>query len=178
MQVLRDTVARNIQVSILTNSIGSTDEPLVHWRYSKYRREMLQLGVQLYEVSPSLARDVSVFGAFGLSFRRLHAKVAVIDRKTLFVGSMNFDPRSAWSNTESGLLIESSQLANQVRNLINEDANAGIYRLRLAADGETIEWVARGSDGKEHGLPEEPDNDWLTRLKLWLVGPLTPEELL
>jgi putative cardiolipin synthase len=180
MQFLRDVIARNVQVSILTNGIGSTDEPRVHWRYSKYRREMLHLGVRLYEVSPTLGREVSPFnvGAFGLSFRRLHAKVAVIDRKTLFVGSMNFDPRSAWSNTESGLLIESSELANQVRNLINEDANAGIYRLRLAPDGQTIEWVARGNDGKEHGLPEEPDNDWLTRLKLWLLGPITPEELL
>jgi hypothetical protein len=38
--------------------------------------------------------------------------------------------------------------------------------------------VARGSDGKEHGLTEEPDNDRLTRLKLWLIGPLAPEELL
>ena len=69
-------------------------------------------------------------------------------------------------------------MANQVRNLINEDGNAGTYRLRLRDDGETIEWVACGPDGKEHGLPEGPDNDWLTRLKLWLIGPITPEELL
>jgi len=82
------------------------------------------------------------------------------------------------SNTEAGLLIESPPLAHQVRNLIKGDGNEGIYRLRLAADGETIEWVSRGSDGKEHGLTEEPDNDRLTRLKLWLIGPLAPEELL
>jgi cardiolipin synthase C len=178
MQFLTDVVARKIQVSIITNGVGATDEPLVHWRCSKYRREMLRLGIQLYEVSPTLGREVSLFGAFGLSFRRLHAKVAVIDRAKLFVGSMNFDPRSAWSNTESCLLIESPQLANQVRNLINEDGNAGIYRWCLGADGETIEWGARGADGKEHGLTEEPDNDCLTRFKLWLIGPLAPEELL
>jgi putative cardiolipin synthase len=163
---------------VLTNGVGAPDEKLVYWRYSKYRREMLKLGIQLYEVSPTLARDVSLFGAFGLSFRRLHAKVAVIDRERLFVGSMNFDPRSAWSNTESGLMVESTQMANQVADLLNEDGNAGIYRLRLAADDETIEWVARGNDGKEHAIPEEPDLDFLTRLKLWLIGPLASEELL
>ena len=129
-------------------------------------------------MSPTLARDVGLLGAFGLSFRRLHAKVGVIDRQRLFIGSMNFDPRSAWSNTESGLMVESPQLANQVADLLNEDGNAGIYRLRLAADGETIEWVALGNDGKEHAVAEEPDHNWLDRLKLWLIGPLASEELL
>jgi len=139
---------------------------------------MLKMGIELYEVSPTLAREVSVFGEFGLTFRRLHAKVAVFDNQRLFVGSMNFDPRSAWSNTESGLLIESSALANQVLNLLAAPSNAGIYRLRLAADGETIEWVALGNDGREHAVTEEPDHNWLERLKLWLIGPLASEELL
>ena len=178
MKFLKDAIARKLRVSVLTNGVGATDEKLVYWRYSKYRLDMLKIGVQLYEVSPTLARDVSQFGAFGLSFRRLHAKVAAIDRERLFIGSMNFDPRSAWSNTESGLLVESPQMANQVADLINEDGNAGIYRLRLAADGETIEWVARGNDGKEHAIAEEPDHNWLERLKLWLIGPLASEELL
>jgi len=178
MKFLKAAMARKLRISVLTNGVGATDEQLVYWRYSQYRLEMLKLGIQLYEVSPTLARDVSPFGAFGRSFRRLHAKVAVIDRERLFIGSMNFDPRSAWSNTESGLLVDSPQLANQVADLVDEDGNAGIYRLRLAADGETIEWVARGNDGQEHAVAEEPDHDWLTRLKLWLIGPLASEELL
>ena len=178
MKALSDLIDRRIQVSVLTNGIGATDEPLVHWRYSRYRLQMLRLGVQLYEVSPTLARDVSRFGAFGLSFRRLHAKVAVLDRQRVFVGSMNFDPRSEWANTESGLLIESSEMAHQIRNLLDEENNAGIYRVRLKDDGETIEWVARGNDGKEHAVVDEPDHNWLLRLKLWLLGPITPEELL
>jgi putative cardiolipin synthase len=178
MKFLKAAMARKLRISVLTNGVGATDEQLVYWRYSQYRLEMLKLGIRLYEVSPTLARDVSRFGVFGRSFRRLHAKVAVIDRERLFIGSMNFDPRSAWSNTESGLLVDSPQLANQVADLVDEDGNAGIYRLRLAADGETIEWVARGNDGQEHAVAEEPDHDWLTRLKLWLIGPLASEELL
>ena len=106
MKFLKAAMAHKLRISVLTNGVGATDEQLVYWRYSQYRLEMLKLGIQLYEVSPTLARDVSRFGVFGRSFRRLHAKVAVIDRERLFIGSMNFDPRSAWSNTESGLLVD------------------------------------------------------------------------
>ena len=65
----------------MTNALGATDEPLVHWRYARYRRELLKLGVEIYELSPELAREAGSFGNFGKSFGRLHAKVAVIDRR-------------------------------------------------------------------------------------------------
>ena len=50
---------RKVRISVVTNGVGATDEPLVHWRYARYRLEMLKLGIELYEVSPTLARDVS-----------------------------------------------------------------------------------------------------------------------
>jgi len=102
----------------------------------------------------------------------------VFDNQRLFVGSMNFDPRSAWSNTESGLLIESSALAHQVINLIADHSNAGVYRLRLAADGETIEWWSRGPDGKMRFTTEEPDNTWTLQMQQMLLEPLVSEDLL
>jgi putative cardiolipin synthase len=139
---------------------------------------MLKMGIELHEISPTLARDVSVLGSFGLTFRRLHAKVTVLDSQRLFVGSMNFDPRSAWANTESGLMIESPVLANQVLNLLADHNNAGIYRLQLAADGETIQWWSRGPDGQMRFTTEEPDVDWTLRVKQLLVEPLVAEELL
>ena len=65
----------------------------------------------------------------------------MIDRLTLFVGSLNLDQRSARSNTESGLLIDNDRLES-------------VYKLRLAADGATIEWVATRSDGGEHPVSD------------------------
>jgi len=178
MERLREVTDRKVHIRVVTNGIGATDEPLVHWRYARYRLKMLKLGIELYEVSPTLARDVSVLGTWGLTFRRLHAKVAVFDSQRLFVGSMNFDPRSAWSNTESGLLIESPAMAHQVINLIADHNHAGVYRLRLAADGETIEWWSRGPDGKLRFTTEEPDNTWTLQMQQILLEPLVAEELL
>ena len=178
MERLREVIERKVRIHVVTNGVGATDEPLVHWRYARYRLNMLKMGVDLYEVSPTLEREVSRFGEFGLSFRRLHAKVAVFDTDRVFVGSMNFDPRSAWSNTESGLLIESTVLANQIYNLLADPNNAGIYQLRLAEDGETIQWWSRGPDGNLRFTTEEPDNDWTLKLKQFLLEPLVAEELL
>ena len=178
MERLREVIDRKVRIRVVTNGVGATDEPLVHWRYARYRLKMLKMGIELYEVSPTLARDVGAFGIFGLTFRRLHAKVAVFDHQRLFVGSMNFDPRSAWSNTESGLLIESPPLAHQVHNLLADEHNAGIYRLRLAADGETIQWWSMGADGKMHFTTEEPDNTWTLQMQQILLEPLVAEELL
>jgi putative cardiolipin synthase len=162
----------------MTNGLGATDEPLVHWRYARYRRELLKLGVEIYELSPELARDAGRFGNFRKSFGRLHAKVAVIDRRQLFVGSLNLDQRSAWSNTEAGLLIDSPRLADDIVALLENDHKESVYQLRLGADGESIEWVVTGADGSERVLAEEPHNNWLLRLKMWVIGPLTSEDLL
>jgi putative cardiolipin synthase len=178
MERLAEITARKVRIRVVTNGVGATDEPLVHWRYARYRLRMLKLGIELYEISPTLARDVTVLGSFGLTFRRLHAKVTVLDSQRLFVGSMNFDPRSAWANTESGLMIESPVLANQVLNLLADHNNAGIYRLSLAADGETIQWWSRGADGNLRFTTVEPDVDWRLRMQQLLVEPLVAEELL
>ena len=171
-------IDRKVRIRIVTNGIGATDEPLVHWRYARYRLDMLRMGIELYEVSPTLARDVGLLGTFGLTFRRLHAKVAVFDNERVFIGSMNFDPRSAWANTESGLLIESPPMAHQVHNLLADERNAGIYRLKLATDGKTIEWWAMGADGNMHFTTVEPDNDWTLQLKQFFLEPLVAEDLL
>ena len=178
LERLGEISARKVRIRVVTNGVGATDEPLVHWRYARYRLRMLKMGIELYEISPTLARYVTVLGSFGLTFRRLHAKVTVLDSQRLFVGSMNFDPRSAWANTESGLMIESRPLANQVLNLLADHNNAGIYRLRLAADGETIQWWSRGPDGQMRFTTEEPDVDWALRMQQLLIEPLVSEELL
>jgi putative cardiolipin synthase len=178
MAMLKDAREHGVRVVIVTNALGATDEPLVHWRYARYRRDLLRLGVEIYELSPDLARDASRFGNFGKSLGRLHAKVAVIDRRQLFVGSLNLDQRSAWSNTEVGLLIDSKALAGGVVALLERDRKASVYQLRLGGDGETIQWVVTRADGSEHVLSEEPHNGWLLRLKMMLVGPFTSEDLL
>jgi putative cardiolipin synthase len=168
----------NGRITLITNSLGSTDEPLVYQGYARYRLDMLKAGVRIYEISPSLSRRSGHLGNFGRSLGRLHAKAAVIDRRTVFIGSMNLDARSARANTEVGLAIDSPELAQTMSRLSREGLATGAYKLRLAADGEHIEWVETDADGKQTVHTEEPDDDAWLRLKMWLLRPFVSDDLL
>ena len=168
----------NGRITLVTNSLGSTDEPMVYRGYARYRLAMLKAGVRIYEVSPSLSRRSGKLGNFGRSLGRLHAKAATMDRKTIFIGSLNLDARSARANTEMGLVIESPELAQTVSQLFRASLVTGAYKLRLSADGEHIEWVETDADGKQTAHTTEPDDDAWLRLKLWLLSPFVSDELL
>ena len=177
LEVMREARQRGVTMSLVTNSLAATDEPLVHTAYRRYRREMLALGIRLYELSSVRTRRSVRLGLFGTSTGRLHAKTAVIDGQTLFVGSMNFDPRSDVLNTEIGLIIRSREMAQQVIKLLEVLKDQGAYRLRLD-DERRIEWVSDEDDGREEVLRQEPDSSRWERFMLELLAPLMPESLL
>ena len=177
--MMQHATASGGQVVLVTNSIGATDEPLVHDRYTRYRLAMLQAGVRIYELSPTLSSRSGRLGNFGRSTGRLHAKAAVIDQRLLFIGSMNLDARSARANTEIGLVIESPELIEAASGtLFRRLLASGAYELRLAPDRQHIEWIETREDGTSVVHAQEPDHAWLLRLKLWLLAPLVGEELL
>lgn len=178
LEVMREIRERGVEVTLITNSLASTDEPLVHTAYRRYRTRMLRLGVELYELSSARTRRSIRLGLFGSSVGRLHAKAAVIDRSILFVGSMNFDARSETHNTEIGLFIESPEMARQALKLFEVLKQQGAYRVRLVGKGEgRLEWVSE-EGGRRTVLTEEPDSSRWDRILLELLAPLTPEGLL
>ena len=177
MDLLRELRARDVHVVAMTNSLGSTDEPVVHVGYTKYREPMLELGVDLYEVSGSRVKKNRRVNLFGASLGRLHAKLAVVDKKTIFVGSMNLDPRSATINTELGAVIHSPALAREMIRIIDIDRLQSAYRLRLNKTGTACEWLSI-EDDQEVVLTEEPDSTAWLRFKTFLLRPLVPESLL
>ena len=177
MAMLRELRERGVKVTVLTNSLGATDEPLVFQGYSRYRADMLRMGIDLYELSTTRVKRNERMFHFGESLGRLHAKLVVIDRRLSFVGSMNLDPRSATINTELGAIIDSPELARELTRVINLDRLQSSYRVRLTANGRGLEWLGF-DDEREMILSSEPDaSAWLS-LKTWLLSPLVPEELL
>lgn len=176
MAMLQAVAARGASIRLLTNSIGATDEPLVHWGYARYRPAMLELGLQIRELSPTLPARTQAFGSFGRSAARLHAKVVVIDGQRVALGSANMDRRSARINTEVVLLIDSPALAAELARLASAEALAGSYRLRLGED-RRIEWMV-SEGGTERPVSEEPDLGWAQRLKLGLLSLWIAEEQL
>jgi putative cardiolipin synthase len=175
LQVLSEARGRGVAIDIVTSSLAATDEPLVHTGYRRYRREMLALGVEVYELSSTQARTSVRIGVFGSRIGRLHLKTAVADRRMVYIGSMNFDPRSKFHNTELGLIIDSPEIAEQVLKLIELLKLEGSYRVHIDPTTDQLRW----SDAEgQRTLDVEPDSPWWQRLLLELLAPLTPEHLL
>ena len=179
LDAMRRARERGVALSLVTNSLAATDEPLVHTGYRRYRQRMLELGVGLYELSSQRTRRSVRLGLFGTQIGRLHAKTAVFDREWLFIGSMNFDPRSDRHNTELGLFIQSPELARQLVKLADTLKRQGTYRLALDDRGSLV-WIGSDEDGDGAATPltEEPDSSPWERLMLNLLAPLVPESLL
>ena len=177
MELLRELRERGVKVTVMTNSLASTDEPIVHLGYSRYREEMLDMGIDLYELSSSRLKDNKRMFLFGKSLGRLHAKLVVLDRKKIFIGSMNLDPRSATINTELGAVIDSPPLARELTRIIDIDRLQSAYRVRKAPNGAGLQWLTSDGD-KEIILRQEPDSTPWQRIKLWFLRPLVPEEQL
>ncbi len=169
-----------IPVRIITNSMATTDEPLASLAYERYRIPMLTLGIELYELRPQQGTADNRNGP-GASRSRWHAKMAFVDRKTTILGSMNLDQRSATTNTEVVLLIQSPEFAARVLQYFNatraRDLNH-VHQVKLTPDGKTLQWVALKGEGSAQELEAEPDMDYLLRLKLWLLSPFVSEDLL
>ena len=162
VEYFRGLRERGIDVVIWINSLGSTDVSAVHAGYAPYRKDLLEMGVQLYEAR----RDTRVSGAkrggMAFSSASLHAKWFTIDRKQLFVGSFNWDPRSIDINTEMGILIESPELAQQVVDATLEEFPRNSYRVQLNDDGR-LRWTSV-EDDRSVVYRREPDTNLWQRL--------------
>ncbi|MEO8188940.1 MAG: phospholipase D family protein [Acidobacteriota bacterium] len=160
-----------VKITVLTNSLEATDVVAVHAGYAKRRKPLLECGVTLFEMKraspvPS-GKDRGLTGSSGSS---LHAKTFSVDRARVFIGSFNFDPRSAKLNTELGFVIDSPALAQAMTEAFAGPVLARAYEVRLAGSG-SLEWVERTSEGetvhrKEPGV--SPGRLLAVRVLSWL----------
>lgn len=172
---------RGVRVQVLTNGAASNDSQLAHAAYARYRPRMLAQGVELHEVS---ARASSAAERAGPGLRRwdsagrLHAKAFVIDRQTVFLGSMNLDPRSADKNTELGILVESPPLAAQMVAVIDAYRRLGSLRVTMDDATRQLHWTADDGAEPPRQWSDEPGVGFLGWLAGTLVLPWIPEALL
>ncbi|AWH22293.1 phospholipase D family protein [Stenotrophomonas sp. ZAC14D2_NAIMI4_6] len=150
LQGLSAMAARDVQVGVVTNSLAANDVAAVHGGYMGYRVPLLQAGVQLYELKAhGEPGDSSLFGSSGAS---LHTKAFVVDDRRGFVGSFNLDPRSAYLNTEMGVLFDDPVLGARLRQ----------EYLRLA-DPQHSWWLALGAGNELRWLERQPPPHWVGR---------------
>ena len=138
--------ARGVKVRMLTNSLASQDVPAVNSHYKRWRKPLVKAGVELYESRPDAAigpvlADTPPMHA---QFMGLHVKAVVVDRKRVFVGSMNLDPRSQELNSEMGVVIDSEALAQQIVGITERDMQPkNAWHVTLNEHG-SLRWTADG----------------------------------
>ena len=167
---------------MLTNALEATDVAVVHSGYAKYRKPLLQAGIELFEMrsnnpQPVELEDQFKLGSLGSSGTSLHAKTFAIDGQKAFVGSFNFDPRSAMLNTELGFVIDSPVLARQISDTFDTQVPLRAYRVGLDGQGQ-LQWQAQNNDGGVDTYTQEPYSSWWLRLLLRVLGWLPIEWLL
>jgi putative cardiolipin synthase len=154
-------VKSGVRVRILTNSMMSTDALPVVAHYKGLRESLLSEGVDLYEVRPD-AENSPRHSAFNEARHSLHAKVAVFDRKDVFVGTYNIDPRSENLNTEVGLLVHSPELSEQVAQSLEDDLRpVNSWTLGINTKKDLL-WKGE-KDGKDITFKKDPYAGFWTR---------------
>ncbi len=174
-----ELAASGVDVRVLTNALQTTDVALVHAGYVKYRDELLSAGIGLFELKPDArATDGRAeLGVMGSSGASLHAKTFALDRDRIFIGSFNFDPRSAMLNCEMGFLIDSSRLAGSVADAFDDPVGEASYQVVRTPGGE-LAWRERLADGTTVEHAREPGTTLLSRAGIALLGWLPIEWLL
>jgi len=163
-----------IRVRVLTNSYSATDVSVVHSGYAKRRCDLTRAGVKLFEMKGTIDRGARGEGArTGSSNASLHAKTFASDGARIFVGSFNFDPRSALLNTEMGLVISSPALASRLTRFFDDTIPGIAYEVRARADGDCVDWLERTQAGDVRH-ETEPETGWWRRawLEFLMLMPL------
>jgi putative cardiolipin synthase len=170
---LRD---RGVRIVVLTNSLASTDMVPAHSGYAACRKNLLEWGVEMHEVKPDVSFDEKKKSGFDFTHSALHMKSFIVDRRYIFVGSFNWDPRSARINTEIGAFVDSPAFAEWAAELLESRLPTHSYRARLDAEGE-IEWVDL-SEGDEIVYSQEPMTGAWRRFRARFFGILPIEDKL
>lgn len=168
---LNDLSRRGVRLRALTNSLASTDVLVAHAAYAKHRPALLAAGVELHELRPD-----SPLGWRRLFRRRrrsrsaLHAKAGVFDTRWVMLGSFNLDARSIAINTELVLIVDSPELAERLRRLMDASATPS-HSWRVRTQGRGLLWEGEGKNGSERWTREPRAGWWrrgLARLLSWL----------
>lgn len=156
-------LSKGVEISIVTNSLASTDNLQAYSGFQKQKQRLLELGFKIYEFKPKPGVYRQLIDHHEESGKEppifaLHAKSLVIDGRTTYIGTFNFDPRSANLNTEVGLVIRDHRIAQEVEQAIRQD---------MAPENS---WDA--------SLPDQQNVDFLKSLKVNLWGMLPLRSIL
>ena len=200
MAVYEELRRRNVRIRVLTNSMASNDAPAAHAGYARYRERLLNMGIEVYEMRSDPETAAELLGGSGSGKEKskgsggwfgsaaggskaatphsrasLHSKAVFIDQHLSVIGSMNLDLRSQLKNSEVGLLVRSTALAQQAIRQVDNTLATAAYRLERQ-DGKFFWHAPPGATfGNE---TSEPGASTKLKLMVKLIGPFAPDEML
>ncbi len=166
-----------VHVTIVTNSLASTNAPTVYAKWEKYRGQLIESGADVYEFmlsAENLRGRKHDRERKQSSFSVLHSKTIVFDDDISWIGSFNLDPRSAYYNTENVAIFESREFAEKLRNMIINDTKTS-WQVTLDVDGEPVWTGWRTGDAAPRTYRRSPDTSIFRRV--WKsISNLVPEK--
>ncbi len=164
----KSVIDKGVRVVLITNSLASNNHTAVHAGYAKYRKRIIEAGVELYEVRADALNSNG-------SILTLHTKGMIIDRETVFIGSLNLDPRSIEINSEMGMFITNADLGESMAEQALKQFDSVAYRVELD-ERRRLQWRATisGVEVIEHS---EPKASLMHRFRAFLLR-IVPENQL
>ena len=159
IEAFSELQARGIDVTIITNSLAANNQASVHGGYAPSRKPLLKSGVKIFEVRADAEISGSQIVAAGGAKATLHTKAFIVDRREVFIGSFNFDPRSANINTELGVIIRSPEMAEEFAASLEKQIASQTFAVFLNEKGQ-VRWRGYDDDGTEVILDKEPQTTW------------------
>lgn len=186
---LKNKRQQGVTIKVLTNSLAATDVIAVHAGYKKYRGDLLQADIDLFELKSTarhlLSRAKNLIE--GSSTASLHAKYMVLDQRYVFIGSANIDPRSNALNTEIGVVVDSRELAQQTAQLFESTTSLkksyhlsikqGAGNNALSHSSKHLAWTTE-EQGKPVTYYQEPKAGFTRKLGVFIMSLLPIESLL
>lgn len=150
-----------VQLRIITNSLAANNQKTVHGGYAPARAPLLQAGVELYEIRPDAYVAGSEYVDADAPRSTLHSKTYIVDRREVFIGSFNFDPRSANINTEMGVLINDPELGAGFAQRIDDALHDAAWQ--VSTDERGLLWSDTTDAVMTQTSRTEPMTNWWQR---------------
>ncbi len=193
MDLFREMRAKNVRIRVLTNSLASNDAVAAHAGYARYRKDLVAMGIELYELRAGEPGEMSAAGSgagigsgagggggtrskAGTSRASLHSKAFIIDNRLAVIGSMNLDLRSKLKNSEVALVIRSAALSQRATRQVEATFANGSYRVHVDGGGQLMWRAPPGAAFKDSRT--EPDAGTKLRMLSGLIAPFAPDEML
>lgn len=168
IRALQEFEARGIHVTVITNSLAANNQFTVHGGYAPSRKPLLRAGVEIYEVRRDAEFGGQEFFAASGAKSTLHTKAFIVDRRELFIGSFNFDPRSARINTEMGVIIRSPEMAQVSADAVDAALPNRAWKVELDDRGR-LRWSGLDAGGQRLVYDREPQTSWWDRFRAGVV---------